>query len=321
MARSIWNGCLGVGDLRVPVKLYGAVQDRSVRFSEVHVTDGAQIEHRRVDPGSGEVVPYEHVVRGFEVGDGSYVALDDEEVRSADGPAAKLAEIETFVPAEQVDPVYYEKPYHLGPRDGSDDGYRLLHDALARSGRVGIGRIVLRTRERLVALRPLGDGVLGLSTMRFADEVVAPASLDVPEPSRAPSRQEREMAAALVERLSEPFDASAYRDEHRAALLALIERKAEGEAIEPPVEEPAEAPDDLAAALDATLEQIARRRRRRRGEHAGGGARRRARGGHAPARARRGGRAASARRGAKARAGARRGGRRAARRRARARRG
>lgn len=279
MARSIWNGCLGVGDLRVPVKLFGAVEDRSVRFREVHAKDGARLEHRRVDPGSGRVVDYEQIVRGFETRAGEYVVLSDEEVSSADGPAAKLLEIEAFVPAEQVDPVYYDTPYYLGPRDRSEDGYRLLHDALAKAARVGIGRIVLRTRERLVALRALGDGVLGVSTMRFADEVVAPASFDVDGGGRAPAKREREMAAALVEALSAPFDAAGYDDEHRAAVLRLIERKARGDAIDVPDEPPAEAPDDLSAALEATLAQAARRRGRRRGPHRPT-ARRRRRGGH-----------------------------------------
>lgn len=286
MPRSIWNGCLAVGELRVPVKLFGAVQDQSVHFHEVHAKDGARLEHRRVDPGTGKVVPYERIVRGFEVGDGEYVVLSDDELRGVDGRHGKLAEIEQFVPIEQVDPVFYDMPYFLGPRDGSDDGYRLLRDALAKSGRVGIGRIVLRTRERLVALRPLDDGVLGLSTMRFPDEVVDPESFDLPGSVRAPSRRETEMAATLVERLTVRFDASDFDDDHRAALLELIERKAEGEAIEPPDDEPAEAPDDLSAALEATLEAVSRRRRRTRGEHPSGGARRRARGGHAPRRAR-----------------------------------
>jgi DNA end-binding protein Ku len=286
MPRSIWNGCLGVGELRVPVKLFGAVEDRSVHFHEVHAKDGARLEHRRVDPGTGKVVPYEHIVRGFEVGDGKYVVLSDSELRGVDGAQAKLAEIEQFVAAEEVDPVFYDKPYHLGPRDGSEDGYQLLHAALAKTDRVGIGRIVLRTREQLVALRALGDGVLGLSTMRFADEVVDPQSFDVLSAGRAPSAREREMAAALVEQLSAPFDASAYDDDHRAALLELIARKAEGEAIEAPAEEPAAAPDDLAGALEATLEQVARRTRRTRGPHRAGGESRRTRGGHPPRRAR-----------------------------------
>jgi DNA end-binding protein Ku len=286
MPRSIWNGCVGVGDLRVPVKLYGAVEDRAVRFHEVHAKDGARLEHRRVDPGSGRVVPYEQIVRGFEVGDGEYVVLSDDELRGVDGEHAKLVEIEQFVAADEVDPVYYDKPYHLGPRDRSEDGYRLLHDALAKSDRVGIGRIVLRTREQLVALRALPEGVLGLSTMRFADEVVDPDAFDPLPDVRAPSTREREMAATLVERLSAPFDASAYDDDHRAALLELIERKAGGEAIEPPEQEREEAPDDLSAALEATLEQVGRRRRRTRGERHAGGPRRRARGGHPPARAR-----------------------------------
>ncbi|HST39809.1 MAG TPA: Ku protein [Conexibacter sp.] len=285
MPRSIWNGCLAVGELRVPVKLFGAVQDQSVHFHEVHAKDGARLEHRRVDPGTGRVVPYERIVRGFEVGDGEYVVLSDDELRGVDGRHGKLAEIEQFVPIEQVDPVFYDMPYFLGPRDGSEDGYRLLRDALAKSGRVGIGRIVLRTRERLVALRPLDDGVLGLSTMRFPDEVVDPESFDRPGSVRAPSRRETEMAATLVQRLTVRFDASDFDDDHRAALLKLIERKAQGEAIEPPDDEPAQAPDDLSAALEATLEAVSRRRRRTRGEHPSGSARRRARGGHAPRRA------------------------------------
>jgi DNA end-binding protein Ku len=280
MARSIWNGWVGVGDLRVAVKLFGAVADRAVRFREVHLKDGAPIEHRRVDAESGREVGFDHIVKGFPTGDGSYVVLSDEEVRTVDGPAGKLVALETFVPADQVDPVYYEKPYHLGPREGADAAYRLLHDALARTGRVGIGRIVLRTRERLVAVRSIGDGVLGLSTVRFADEVVAPASFDVPAAASAPGRREREMAAALVEQLSAPFDATAYRDEHRKALLALVRRKAEGEAIEPPPAEPAEAPDDLAGALEQTLRSLRSGRRRR------------ARGGRRPARAGRRGRSA-----------------------------
>lgn len=267
-ARSIWNGCLGVGDLRVPVKLFGAVESKTVRFREVHTRDGARLEHRRVDPSTGREVGYDHVVKGYEVGDGEWVVLTDEEIRAADGPRAKLAEIERFVDAEQIDPVHYDHPYYLGPRNDAEAGYRLLHDALARSGRVGIGRIVLRTRERLVALRALGDGVLSLTTMRYADELVEPGSFDVPEPRRAPGRREREMAAALVRQLTRPFDPAGYDDTYRADVLALIRRKAQGEEIEAPPRERAEAPDDLEAALQAMLAETGggrRRRARRRG--------------------------------------------------------
>lgn len=286
MARSIWNGCLAVGELRVPVKLFGAVQDRSVHFHEVHVKEGARLEHRRFDPETDREVDGEQLVKGFEVGTGEYVVLSDDELRGVDGRHAKLCEIEQFVPAEQVDPVWYDKPYHLGPREDSDDGYALLHAALARVERVGIGRIVLRTREQLVALRALPGDVLGLSTLRFADEVVDPESIDPPPRARAPAARERRLAEALVEALSEPFDATAYDDDHRAELLALIRRKAQGEAIEAPETEPAQAPDDLSAALDATLAELARRRRRTRGEHTST-TRRRSRGGHARRRARR----------------------------------
>ncbi len=265
MARSIWNGCLGVGELRVPVKLFGAVESKTVHFHEVHAKDGARIEHRRIDPDSGDEVDYAHVVRGFETSDGGWVVLTDDEVKAADGPHAKLVAIDEFVPAEQIDPTFYDHPYYLGPRD--DDamaGYRLLHDALARSGRVGIGRIVLRTREQLVALRALGDGVLGLATLRFADELVDPGSHDVPEPRRAPARREREMARTLVDTLAGPFDATDHEDDYRAQVLALIDRKAKGATIELPKEEPAEASDDLSAALEAMLAEASRGRGRRR---------------------------------------------------------
>lgn len=294
MARSIWNGCLGVGELRIPVKLFGAVESKTVRFREVHVKDGAKLEHRRIDPSTGRAVDYEHVAKGFEVSDGEWVVLTDEEIRAADGPQAKLVEIEEFVPAEQIDPVFYDRPYYLGPRSRSDDGYRLVHDALDRSGRVGIGRIVLRTREQLVALRALGEGVLSLTTMRFADELVEPESFDVPEPRRAPGRREQEMAAALVGQLSDAFDPADYEDTYRADVLALIEHKAAGEEVEAPEEEPAEAPDDLEAALQAMLAEAGGRRRRRRRASAGAGRRR------AGARARAGtsGRARTSRRGA-----------------------
>jgi DNA end-binding protein Ku len=272
MARSIWNGCLGVGALRVPVKLYGAVESKTIRFREVHLEDAAPLEHRRIDPQTGETVPYDHIVKGFEIGEGRYVVLTDEEIQAAAGKQAKLAEIEAFVPAEQIDPVFYDHPYYLGPRNRSEEGYRLLHDALARADRVGIGRIVLRTRERLVALRALEHGVLGLTTMRFADELVDPQSFDVPEPQHAPARREVDMARALVGQLTQPFDPTDYEDEYRAAVLELIERKAEGEPVRPPEEEPPGVPDDLEAALQAMLAEAERQRRPARG-----GARRRRR--------------------------------------------
>jgi len=254
MPRSLWNGTIAFGMVRVPIKLYSATESKAVRFRERHSTDGSAIEHRRMCVQEGKEIPYGETVKGFEVSSGSFVTLSKEEIASADRPGAHMIEIEHFVAREQIDPVYYERAYRLGPGKLGDESYMLLHAALKRSDRVGIGRFVFHNKAHLVALRAL-DGVIALHTMRFADELVEPGDVDIPAPQRKPSKLEVAAAGALVDQLSSSFRPEEYEDTYRAALLELIERKARGETIAAPEAEP-EAPEgDLLRALQASLEQ------------------------------------------------------------------
>jgi DNA end-binding protein Ku len=252
MPRSIWNGTITFGLVTVPVKLYTAIESKTVRFREVHLSDGAPIEHRRFCSRELREVPYEEVVKGFEVGPGEYVVVDREEIAAAAGPRSHVVAVEAFVDSAAIDPVFYERAYYLGAGRGGEDAYRLLLDALRRAGRAAIGRFPFHNREYLAAIRPQGRALV-LHTMRFADEVVPGDEIEVAEPSRQPTAREIEMAERLVASLHRDFDARAYRDEYREAVLRLIERKAAGETIVAPEPEPRHEPEDLAGALEASL--------------------------------------------------------------------
>jgi len=251
--RSIWNGTIAFGLVNVPVKVYSATESKSVHFHQVHLSDGARIEHRRVCPKEDKEVPNDEIVKGYELSNGSFVELTKDEIAAAAGENAKLIDVDHFVAGEEIDPAYFDKTYYLGAGEKGEDAYRLLKAALDKSGKVAIGRWVFHDRERLVAVRPL-DGILGLHTMNFHDEVVAPGDLDLPSPQKNPSEREIEMAGKLVKSLAAKFEPHKYKDTYRDAVLALIERKAKGEEIEPPSEEPErDDGDDLAAALEASL--------------------------------------------------------------------
>jgi DNA end-binding protein Ku len=249
--KSIWNGTISFGLAHVPVKLYSATESKSVHFSEVHVSDGARIEHKRICSKEGKEVPYKDVVKGYEVSEDEFVVLDKDEVAAAAGGRGKVIELEEFVPEGEIDPIFFEKTYYVGSRDEAE-AYRVFLAALERTSRVGIGRFTFHNREYLVAVRPL-DGVLALHTMRFHDEIVAADDLDVPRASKGPSKREVEMAGQLVESLHRKFDPADYEDTHREAVLDLIERKAKGEDTAPAEPEPEEEPTDLTAALQASL--------------------------------------------------------------------
>jgi DNA end-binding protein Ku len=252
MPRSLWNGTITVGLINVPVKLYSATESRTVHFREVHLEDGAKIEHRRFCSAEDREVPYEEVVKGFEVGDGEYVALEKDEVAAAAGDRAHVVALEAFVEAGAIDPVLYEKTYYAGAGDKDADAYRLLHDALEQTGRAGLGRFTFHNREYLAAVRPL-DGALALHTMRFADELVSGKRIPYDAPSRKPRDQEVAMAGKLVDSLHERFNPDKRKDEYRAAVLDMIERKAAGKQLRKPKEKPPEDTPDLMAALEASL--------------------------------------------------------------------
>ena len=250
--RSIWNGTIAFAGVFVPVKVHSATEDRTVHFHEVHVDDGARIEHKRICPKEDKEVPYKQIVKGYEVSEGKFVVLEDDELKAAAGPSSRLVEIEEFVCAGDIDPVMFDKTYYLGAQDKGKDAYRLLHDALERSDRAGVGRWVFHNREYLVAVRALDD-VLGMHTMRFHDELVAARELEIPGPSRKPSKQELQMAGKLVESLRAKFDPERYEDTYRERLLEYIEAKSKGKVESLPQRTEAEDPGDLMAALEASV--------------------------------------------------------------------
>jgi DNA end-binding protein Ku len=254
----MWNGTIAFAVVRVPVKLYAATESKAVHFHERHAVDGAAVQHRRICVKEDREVPYSEVVKGFETKSGAYVVLSKEEVAAADGAAARTIDSEHFVAAEEIDPLYYDHAYYLGPGKDGGEPYRVLHAALKRSGRVGIARFVFHNRAQLVAIRALDD-LIAVHTMRFADELVSPRTLDTPQPRSKPSRRELDMARALVDQLATRFRPRRYRDTYRDALMRLIERKAKGEAIAPPPAAPATAEEDLLAALQQSLAGAATR--------------------------------------------------------------
>jgi DNA end-binding protein Ku len=258
MARAIWSGAISFGLVNVPVKLYSATSPKSVRFHQLSSKTGARIRQKRVDPTTDEEVPYEDIVKGYEITPDRYVLISTEELEALDPKATRTIDIEEFVDLADIDPLYYDHSYYLAPAAGGAKAYRLLVDAMRESGKVGIGRVVLRSKQQLCALRPTGEA-LTLSTMLFGDEVLSPDRLDELESVNEAEASERElsMAQQLIDSLSSDFEPDKYHDEYRERVLNLIERKAAGEeiAIQPEAEEPAAAPD-LMAALEASLAAV-----------------------------------------------------------------
>ncbi|MGC1852236.1 MAG: Ku protein [Solirubrobacterales bacterium] len=260
MARAIWSGTISFGLLNVPVKLYSAVARRGIALREIRESDGTRIKHRRVAEGTDEEVPYGEIVKAFEITPDRYVPLSKDEMEAMAPEKTRAIEVKDFVDIEQIDPIYFDSPYYLGPADGAEKAYSLLAQAMAESGKVAIARFVFRNKEHLAALRA-SDGVLTLTTMRFADEVISPGELEevLPEGKTKVAKKEVEMAEQLIDSLTTEFDPSAYRDEYREQLLALIERKAEGKDVltAPETEEPKPtAAPDLMAALEESIAAV-----------------------------------------------------------------
>jgi len=260
MARAIWSGSISFGLLNVPVKLYSAVARRSIGLREIRESDGTRIRHRRVAEGTDEEVPYEKIIKAYEIAKDRYVPLTKEEMEALAPEKSRAIEVLDFVDLEEIDPIYFDSPYYLGPAEGAEKAYSLLTQAMNESGKVAIARFVFRNKEHLAALRP-AEGVLTLTTMRFADEVVPPSELDDVLPSGKPkvAKREVEMAEQLIDSLTRSFDPGAYHDEYREQLLALIERKAEGKDVLAAPEAEAPAPTkapDLMAALEESIAAV-----------------------------------------------------------------
>ena len=258
MPRAIWSGSISFGLVNVPVKLYSATQPKTVRFHQLSSKTGVRIRQKRVDSSTDEEVPFEEIVKGYEITPDRYVVISNEELEALDPKATKTIDIEEFVDLAEIDPIYYDHSYYLAPTAGGAKADRLLLDAMRESGKVGIGRFVLRTKQQLCALRPTGN-VMTLSTMLFGDEVLEPDRLDELDAVDEAEASDREltMAQQLIDSLSAVFDPTSFKDEYRERVLELIERKASGEeiAVQPQAEEPVAAPD-LMAALEASLAAV-----------------------------------------------------------------
>ena len=256
MPRAIWSGAISFGLVNIPVKLYSAVSRKTVRFHQIDAESGQRIRQQRVNPESGDEIPYEQIVKGYEISPDRYVTITPEELEALEPQKTRTIDIEQFVDLEQIDPIYYDHPYYLAPDKGAAKAYKLLLDAMKDADKVAIARVVIRSKESLVALRSY-DGAITVETMLFPDEIVAPDSIEElasGDGEVKTTKRELDMAKQLIESLSGDFDPSQYRDEYRERVLDLIEKKAAGETItiEAPEPERKEVPD-LMAALEASI--------------------------------------------------------------------
>jgi DNA end-binding protein Ku len=259
MPRAIWTGAISFGLVTVPVKLYSAVDRKSVRFHQLSGKTGVRVAQKRVDPQTDEEVPYQDIVKGYEIAPDRYVRIEPAELDALEPTKTKTIEIEEFVELSQIDPIYYDHPYYLAPGTGGAKPYRLLLEAMEATGKVAIARVVIRSKEQLVAVRPMGVA-LGMATMLFPDEVLPPERLDeVTEAAKVKTtKRELEIAEQLIDSLAGDFEPGKFRDTYREQVLAMIERKAEGKeiAVQPAAEEVSAPAPDLMSALKASLDAV-----------------------------------------------------------------
>lgn len=256
MARPIWSGSVSFGLVNIPVKLFSAVSRKSVRFNQIEAETGARIRQKRVSEQTGEEVEYKDIVKGYELATGEFVTVTPEELDALDPDSAKTIELEEFVDLADIDPIFYDSAYYLAPSADTQKPYKLLVTAMEESGKVGIARFVMRSKQYVAALRP-ADGRLLLSTMVYADEVVAPSAVELFDglDDIEISEKEIDMARQLISNLEADFEPERFTDTYREAVLALIDRKAAGEDVimAAPVEAEAGSVVDLMAALEASV--------------------------------------------------------------------
>jgi DNA end-binding protein Ku len=261
MPRAIWSGAISLGLLNVPVRMYSAIDEQDLHFHYLHREDNSRIGYEKVCKKEGKPVPDDELVKAYQVSERKYVQLEDEDFAAAEGRKHKLLELRDFVPYEEIDPIYFERTYYLGPDEGAEKVYTLLARAMERSGLAGIGTYVARGKQQLGCIR-VREGVLTLEKMYFADEI---RPLDeVPVERVRVGKRELEMAAELIERFTTSFDIGKYRDDYREALLAVIDAKRRGKSVDVELEVEAEEAPDLMEALRASLEERKRRTSKRR---------------------------------------------------------
>jgi DNA end-binding protein Ku len=265
MPRAIWNGSISFGLVNIPIKLYNAVSRKGVSFHQIDVDSGARIKMQRVSSKTGEEVPYERIVKGYELAPERYVLVEPEELDALDPEATHTIDIEEFVDLADIDPLFFDSAYYLAPGKGAEKSYALLSRAMEEQGKVALARFVMRTKQYLASVRAK-EGMLLLSTMVYADEVVPPEQLPELDDIDSVKVNDKEvaMAAQLIDSLSADFEPERFRDTYRDQVLELIEKKAAGEEI---VVETPEAPEatsvvDLMAALEASVKDAREARKR-----------------------------------------------------------
>lgn len=255
MPRPVWSGNISFGLIAIPIKLYNGVSKKSVSFNQLDERTMSRIKLKKVSAETGEEVPDEHIVKGYEISKGRYVVVDPDELEPFIPSATRSIDLEEFVDLDEIDPVYFDSAYIVAP-DKTPKPYALLARAMEKAGKVALGRFVMRNKQYVAALRPV-DGHLMMSTMVFADEVIAPSAVDELAELDDVQVSDKEvlMAEALVDSLSSAFEPNKYHDEYREQVLDLIERKAAGEEFELPAVASAPAPAvvDLMAALEASV--------------------------------------------------------------------
>lgn len=263
--RAIWKGAISFGLLSVPVGVFSATRSEELKFRLLRAGDLSPINYKRVAELDGKEVPWEQIVKGYEYEKGKFVVLKDEDFKRVDLEATQTIDIMDFVDVAEINPVFFHRPYYLEPQRGGANAYALLRDVLADTGKAGIAKVVIKTREHLAALRPNGDALV-LELMHFADELTDYASLKIPKRSEAQAkRRELEMARTLVDQMTAKWDPERYHDEYRSALLKMIDQKIASGSKELPVTKhgpkPATNVVDLVAVLQESLDRAGRGRK------------------------------------------------------------
>ena len=263
MARAIWKGSISFGLVNIPIALYPATRREELKFRLLRKTDLSPVNYKRVAEKDGKEVPWDQIVKGYEYEKGKYVVLQDEDFQRVDIEATQTVDIQDFVELDEIDPIFFYKPYYLEPQKGGDKAYALLRDALKDSKKVGMAKVVIKTREYLAGVKP-EDGALVLELMHFADELADASKLHIPKKVEV-GKREMTMAKSLIDSMSSKWNPEKYKDDYREALMEVIEAKVEagGKEIE---EKPSKAPKptkviDLVSVLQKSLEETGAKRK------------------------------------------------------------
>lgn len=254
--RAIWKGSISFGLVNIPIALYPATRREDLKFRLLRASDLSPVNYKRVAEKDGKEVPWGEIVKGYEYEKGKFVVLSEKDFQRVDLEATQTVDIKDFVEVEEIDPMYFYKPYYLEPQKGGDKAYALLRETLERTKKVGIAKVVIKTREYLAGVKPLKHALV-LELMHFAEELSDAEKLNVPKRSAEPGKRELEMAKALVETMSSEWNPTKYKDEYRDALLEVIEEKVEagGKEIEekPKPKKPSTKVIDLVSVLQESL--------------------------------------------------------------------